>query len=722
MDLVSASKLRIKYLLALGLVAITVTTAVYSVYLIFKLQKEDAQLINIAGKQRMLSQKISLYGVRDIYNTPQSQHSVELMRAAIREFAENHNYLSNQPHLPKSVKSLYFNEPELLDKKIRAYVKEANNYLATGVKNTPAIWEETFTDRILFNLNRIVEAFEEHALARISSLENIQIYLWAFTISLLLLEIAYIFYPLEKMLKSHAVDIEKQKNEALAAKTEAEAANKAKSEFLANMSHELKTPMNGIFGMMELALDNPQKSQVYLAKAKQAGQHLLVMINDLLDYSKVEVGRFELLEETVDLPKLIDDCISLKAVSCQRKQVEFDYIQNSTIPNYIKADSNRLTQIIYNLVDNAIKFTSKGHVSVSLTIPVKEKQHYLTLDVQDTGIGIEKDKINTLFTSFAQLDQSSTKRHGGAGLGLAMTKQLVESMGGTIVVESELNKGSLFSVTIPIKLDPSPPVITAPLDTNYWCAVIDDLECSREYISHLTHKAGFQTDIYSSSALFLSQELTKYDLIIVDLYMPEIDGLQLIKKLAVETPSLPKIMLVSAALDSEEISPEVLKHVWKRHLKPLNSDGFIRDLEELKSTFETDEQSENEPVIHSSKILLVEDNDINAEIAESILEKAGHHVTLAINGEEAVKAVTKSRFDLVLMDLSMPVMDGITATVKIRNELNDNTPIVALTANTSSDHEHRCMHAGMNAFLTKPIIKHELLTTVAEIITEQQSA
>ncbi|MBU3003387.1 response regulator [Paraglaciecola arctica] len=685
---------------------------------IFKAQFNDAYIVNIAGQQRMLSQRIALFVTRLSTCPDDKLQQIQALHRAVEKFESNRIYLSELPNLPVKVDNMYFGELGL-NLASQAYSEAARrfNSLAESCGPIPQDFNPKQTDQLLFSLNQVVKEFELAARERVERVENIELFLWLFTLMLLVLEALLIFRPMEAKIKNTLESLRLALRNSEQSERQAKEANKAKSEFLASMSHELRTPMNGLFGMIELAIDNPSKSNGYLKKAKSAGKQLLVLINDVLDLSKIEAGKLRIERTPFDLVQLFDDVASVQSANCRIKKLNFDFNKTTSLPVRIISDPTRLSQIMHNLLNNAIKFTETGTITLAAGVKVKHKKYWLTISVKDTGIGIESDKLSSIFNKFEQAEQSTTRLFGGSGLGLAISKQLSDLMQGELTVESELGEGSCFTLSIPIELDSEKAENIHP-EVHLSCAIVDDLITSREYIEHIAKSQGLNTSTFDSAQAFLSADCTQYDILLLDLSMPEMNGVDLIEELLRQKNShLPHIILVSALIDHLDCSEEVQKVIWRSHAKPIIRQELEVDLRQLQKIHML-QDAKAKPSQGSFKILVAEDNEINAEVVKAMLESAGYDVSIVSDGEKAINACIFEQFDLILMDLQMPVMDGLTATVKLKTEVNFAKPIIALTANAYVEDREKCKEAGMTDFLSKPIDKVSLISMIQKYLKD----
>ncbi|GGI78393.1 response regulator [Shewanella gelidii] len=534
-------------------------------------------------------------------------------------------------------------------------------------------------------------------------------------------------------------DITRHKHNEVAlleAKQDAEMANLYKSEFLANMSHEIRTPMNAIIGMLQLAqrtqLTEQQKD--YLEKAGFSAQSLLRIINDILDFSKIEAGKLELERVAFPLDKVLDHALDLNALKAQEKGVELLLYAPVTAGLMLSGDPLRLGQVLVNLLSNAVKFTQSGEIELGCE-DVGERDHRITLKfwVRDTGIGISREQQQSLFDAFSQADGSTTRRYGGTGLGLSISKHLVALMGGKMEVHSEPNVGSTFSFTISFEIaeEAKVPPLVVPEKLNHLSAlVVDDNPTALQIYSGVMRDFHFETDIAASGAEAL-YKLSKQpvDLLLLDWMMPKMDGCEVIRAIdemiADGTLQRRPVIIMMTAYAAEPLRQEVEQaNIFALLQKPFKASVLF---DEIITAFAdspplTLESSEEAPESDECKgsILLVEDNFINQQVATELLKSAGYEVHVADNGQIAIDMIDQQPFDAVLMDIQMPVMDGLTATQALRKQFTlDELPIIAMTAHAMSGDREKSLAAGMNAHITKPIVLTELFDTLDHWINRE---
>jgi len=531
-------------------------------------------------------------------------------------------------------------------------------------------------------------------------------------------------------------DITEQKLAAEAlreAKEAAEAASRAKSTFLANMSHEIRTPLTAVIGMTELVLNTPLSAQQreYLSTVKDSGEALLSVINDILDFSKIEAGKLVLEHAAFDLRESLGDTMKSLAIRAHQKNLELAFCIHPNVPRRVVGDYNRLRQIVINLVGNAVKFTEQGEVVLEADREaLSEREVLLHFKVIDTGIGIPADKLAAIFGQFEQGDGALTRRYGGTGLGLAIVSRLAGMMGGNAWVESEVGKGSCFHFTVRLELadaaDTEDMVIVPTCLHGLRVLVVDDTATNRQILDEMLRHWHMEPTLArsASSALDLLrtslQAGAPYRLVLTDAHMPDVDGFMMTESMRQDpTLAATKVIMLTSGDHPEDATHCERLGIANYLLKPVKQsellDAIERALGVLVPKAELTRAADETPPARALRILLAEDSIVNQKLAVALLTRQGHTVTIANNGKEAVAAVDRESFDVILMDIQMPEMDGLKATAAIRERESHaglHTPIIAMTAHALKGDRERCLEAGMDGYVTKPIRPQDLYQAV----------
>lgn len=529
-------------------------------------------------------------------------------------------------------------------------------------------------------------------------------------------------------------ELHKVQIELVRLRDEAIAANAAKSAFLANMSHEIRTPMNAILGFTHmLRRENPTEAQsIKLQKISASAEHLLELINDILDISKIEAGKVELELIDFDVDQMIHQASSIIALRAQSKSVDL-IVDVAGLPKRLKGDPTRISQCLINLLGNAVKFTDQGHITLRARVLENKEGCYLVkFEVADTGIGISQEGIARLFQTFSQADSATTRNFGGTGLGLAISKRLVELMHGEVGVESTPGKGSLFWFTALLQQSTAEQIQNnANILNGLRALVVDDLPITQAVHSQLLRRMGMRPVAVQSGKEALNaisascENGDLYSVVLMDLKMPEMDGLETFKAMQGLTKcSLPVCILVTASSEPEVVQSALVAGFDAALIKPISFDHLketllthltsCEALPVLPPEFLNNPEKILKTEYPGTRVLLAEDEPINQEIAREMLEDAGCLVTTVENGKATCEQVLRTGgFDLVLMDMQMPVMGGVEATREIRKQITERElPIIAMTANAFTEDRANCLAAGMNDFISKPVDPETFYSTV----------
>jgi len=735
----------VRYVCAIALILITVSVSHFSATSVMSSGEAFSEAINVSGRQRMLSQRIQLAAEQYVAHAEDMPGTRERLATSVALFDSSHQMLIAQIEENSELYAHYFDPSgPRLDETSRRFFSLADAVLAAPVEDQAAVLERLVrfdAETLLVDLNRAVSLFENRSVAAINRAGSIAAISYAIALVVLALEVAFIFIPVHRTTKRLLNDLNQQNTEldaarevALQSSRDAENASKAKSQFFANMSHEIRTPMNGIIGMGDLLKETELSTdqRIYVETISQSGQNLLTVLSDILDYSGLEVETIDLRQEPFDLFVMVYDALAAVSSEAAEKSVELCVDLPEEGLGWYVGDPQRVAQILGHLVNNAVKFTSDGFVSVSV---VDAGDGTVSISVADTGIGIHESDHAKVFEPFLQVEAGNTRAFDGNGLGLAICDRLVRLMGGRLRLNSALRKGSTFTFSLPLsteeKIDPIRPK-TAELEGKS-ALVVDDLTINRRVLQKILEHHGVR--VVTASDADEAREIAKemkaagegLDFALFDFDMPNTTGLELSKSLKQQGLLDFPVFLLSAFQPNLLRDDLVEVGIVDCLLKPIRSEGLIEALTLALSNGARDDdlQDKSDPgdePYSGLRVLVVDDNKTNRLVIGKMLGRTALEIEFATNGQEAVDRVAGGHFDLILMDVSMPVMDGMTAARHIRDlehkERRAACPIIALTAHVSAEDKEACISAGMSSHLAKPVRKADLFALVASYLME----
>jgi signal transduction histidine kinase/CheY-like chemotaxis protein len=748
--------LRVRYMIGLGLIALLVTGSYLTKQRVIAEQNNFAELINLSGHQSGLAHRVAYFSLEMIttddaesFLNARTQVGKTITKMEqVQEILLNGSVERGIPLIRNdNLQALYFDESVGLNITLKRFLKNAeavyqSDLGALGTDSYEFTYLTTYGANILEPMmDRAVAEYQNISHASILRIEKIELAIWLGALLLLTFEALFIFRPLENRIRNAIVnlqdtvsELESTREQFVAARERAESASEAKSQFLASMTHELRTPMNGVLGMSELlsSTELSDKQHEHVQIILDSSESLLTIINDILDFSRLEAGKVGLEKIPFNLEQSAYDVLALLAPRCQNKPLQLVLNYTPDLPRNFLGDPARIRQILFNLVGNTSKFTEQGYIQLSISVEVDENQvGNVSIHVEDTGIGIAPDKVGDLFGSFNQADNSTTRKYGGTGLGLTITRELITLMDGSIEVDSAPGKGSVFTVDLPLQVATDIDQMPMPHEALKNVMLLEPDSIYREMITDRLCRIGVEVAAVGNAREIRHRLMTceqhggTAQLVIIS-QQALLDPDNCWREFGDGTlgQSVSWVVLGDGIDDAEQFREQTqhLQGYTTYMQKPFTSYQFYYALNTTISPPETglelvtasmvDEDSTDFTLSRVSKgeILLVEDNLANRKFASLLLSKMGYNADIAEDGVEAIRMWREKNYDLILMDCLMPNMDGYEASVKIRQEedTQGHIPIIALTANASDTDRQRCNQSGMDEVVTKPYRKHEL--------------
>ena len=748
--------LRIRYIVGLGLIALLVSGSYLTKQRVIAEQRNFAELINLAGHQSGLAHRIAYFSLEMITtdSTDNFSNAKAQVGRTITEMEQTQAILLNgsvERGIPRirneNLQTLYFDESVGLNITLERFLKNAEAvYLSDigtlGTDSYEFTYLTTYGSNILEPMmDSAVAEYQKISHESILRIERFELLIWMGALMLLMFEALFFFRPLENRihkaiasLQGTVNELESTREQFVTAREKAESASEAKSQFLATMTHELRTPMNGVLGMSELlsGTELSDKQHEYVQIILDSSESLLTIINDILDFSRLEAGKVGLEQIPFNLEQSAYDVLALLTPRCQNKALQLVLDYTPDLPRNFIGDPARIRQILFNLIGNASKFTEQGYIQVSISVEVDENQlGNISIHVEDTGIGIAPHKVEGLFGSFNQADNSTTRKYGGTGLGLTITRELITLMDGSIEVDSAPGKGSVFTVDFPLQLATDIDQLPVPHEALKHAMLLEPNAIYRELIIDRLCRIGVEVAVIENASeiknrlLICEQHGGATQLVIVsqEALLDHDNNWSEFSDGTLHNPAS-WIVLGDGITDAGQLRKQT------RHLqgyttymqKPFTNYQLYYALNTTisqpeagaeamaGSCHEEDSTDFTLSVVSKGQILLVEDNLANQKFASLLLGKMGYNADIAEDGVEAIRRWRENHYDLILMDCLMPNMDGYEATIKIRQEENSQSriPIIALTANAAETDRQRCRQSGMDEVITKPYRKHEL--------------
>ncbi|MEG3766557.1 response regulator [Alteromonas sp. 14N.309.X.WAT.G.H12] len=676
------------------------------------------QIINIAGYQRMLSQRIAFLENLLVQEKSIAQR-IALERELIvlvRAFTKNHEVLVGRQSLDGTfnlltdeLEALYFKEPAALDKHVAEYTESALRLVSSQPENYVAIKPTTLNDAsaMLKQLNFAVTLFEEQLSQQIALNQRWLLAIWTLTLLLSLTIVYYLFKPIRALVLDQFNLVQDARKDAQHEREQAHLLMATKEEFLASMSYEFRSPIASIIGALELLPNMKNQQEPLIQRAEESCYRLLMLSSNLVDSMQSKQIDEALEPEDFDLIRLLDDGLSHFFFNCHQKKLNYQVVNETVLPHHVKGTPTPIIKALKNVLDNAVKFTHEGVISIHNAVTMEKGKLLLTIRVVDTGIGISPQDCELIFERFYKAHHNP-RQYTGAGVGLYAARRQLREIGGDITVTSVLSSGSEFVLSVPLmasELENTRPEVNPAIRF----AVVEDQEITRIHLSYLIEHEGFHVDTYKSGTeLLANQEKIKdYNGIITDYYMPGLNGAELVSYLhAMLAEHVPPIILVSAAPQIANLISSENIPAWQIFVKPLDKNRFIDAIHHLTVT-------KKEPVSEQKEfsVLIIEDEPINAEIMQDMVENLGYEATVVPDGETALLKVNTTDYDVILLDLHLPDMSGFEVAT-ILKEQKCQAHIIAVTASAYESDKKRSFDIGIRYHLVKPVAYQELKNTL----------
>ncbi|MFC3094292.1 response regulator [Alteromonas sediminis] len=706
----------------LAIVAVSALIALLFIYEQSRAQQSlyYPTIINIAGKQRMLSQRISY--LQHLVVTDGKSHYVRQwqseMTRLIKEFDSSHKRLSAQLpfseaftlRLPAPVRSAYFDGASSVDVLVREFI-QINQQTATSTENSYTFYTPAQSANLLFKLDEVVALFEQASVEQRRKEQIVDYIIWFLLMCLIALVLRSTFKPLKARVSAQEASQQETETALAAAKASADINEKQRNLYVAKLTHDLRSPISAIISILELLPNSRGESKTLIRHAEEACFRLLKYSDALSDIIKDRADYGS--RRDFDLIALLDDVIAKAVNAAELKGLVFHMHCEDELPGEVIGYPQAMKKSMMNVLNNAVKYTEKGSITLTLSISQEAEQVFLTVSVTDTGVGIDEQYHQAIFKRFTQLFDTQANTYFTTGVGLAIAKECIDGIGGEISVKSALEQGATFNLRFPLQKVSTEGIQGRSVNEEVKFAVIDDLAISRQHLQKLVRSAGFSCDLYDSSTNFFDNKdrISSYTGLIVDYYMPGLNGEELVITLsAMLGDKMPTVIMVSASPDVANIVSNGPVKPWQVFTKPIMEPRFVDALQKLA-------EASGEPVAQANaSILVVEDEQINAEMLGHMLTSMGYKTKIAANGQTALTLCTNYTFDCILLDIHLPDIDGLEVARQLKQREYP-AEIVALSGDTEESTKQAAQEAGIRYYLFKPVPFQELNNTLKLVLS-----